>query len=487
MKRNLRTCLSILLCAILLISLASVGVSAISADVTASSWEGLELKALYVQSGADMYSDLNEDYYEYWWEDEVPELDNFCQASTVNMRGFCMSPDGRYLYMGQLNGGTGVRGVVVYDTEKCVATDLYYHYDGEAGDSGNPFSYAKGIAADDRGYVYVGFAFSKNYNVVNLGIAQQKEDGTLEEVALKAAYEFGDPGDEGGIHVGVNGVDVAKVGDKYYCYVMVNYDHDALYCFDVTDPASPKLNKDFGEGGCIIFSEPSNTVAGSGFTLKEGQYLDVDDDGTIWLVVNANEGTDGIMKIAPDGSACVEVIELKGIYSVEHEGAFLLCGMKDGSAVVVLDDSSYETVATIPLTADYGDRVTRMLVINDVLFVADAGNDSTNFNAVHAAPLSPAGQEFFDKLVANLAGKGAEETTEATATEEEPETPPDTEPPVVTEPGDTIETPTEAPTDAPATEAPETEAPKEGCGSTVAFAAVALMTAAAAFTVKKKD
>jgi hypothetical protein len=57
----------------------------------------------------------------------------------------------------------------------------------------------------------------------------------------------------------------------------------------------------------------------------------------------------------------------------------------------------------------------------------------------------------------------------------------------VTEPGDTIETPTEAPTDAPATEAPETEAPKEGCGSTVAFAAVALMTAAAAFTVKKKD
>ena len=46
---------------------------------------------------------------------------------------------------------------------------------------------------------------------------------------------------------------------------------------------------------------------------------------------------------------------------------------------------------------------------------------------------------------------------------------------------------TAAPTDAPATEAPEPEAPKEGCGSTVAFAAVALMTAAAAFTVKKKD
>ena len=55
-------------------------------------------------------------------------------------------------------------------------------------------------------------------------------------------------------------------------------------------------------------------------------------------------------------------------------------------------------------------------------------------------------------------------------------------------PAETQAPETEAPVvEAPATEAPETEAPKEGCGSTVAFAAVALMTAAAAFTVKKKD
>ena len=487
--KHVKTFLCALLCVILLLSAAVVGTSALSADVNADTWGTLELKALYIQSNADIYSDLDEDYFEYWWEDEVPELDNWFQACTVNMRGFGMSADGRYLYMGTLNGGTGVRGVVVYDTERCVVTDLYYTYDGEAGLEGSPFSYAKGIDADDRGYVYVGFAFSKNYNVVNLGIAQQKEDGTLEEVSLESVYEFGEPGDEGGIHVGVNGVDVAKVGDKYYCYVMVNYDYDALYCLDVTDPANPKLNKDFGTNGCIIFSEPSNTVAGSGFTLKEGQYMDVDDDGTIWLVVNANEGTDGIMKIAPDGSACVEVIELKGIYSVEHEGAFLLCGMKDGSAVVVLDDSSYETVASIPLTADYGDRITRMLVINDVLFVADAGNDSTNFNAVHAAPLTAAGQEFFDKLVANL-NRSGEDTEAPTETSDATEAP--------TETSDVTEAPTEAPTDAPdGTEAPTdapdagTEAPtepaKSGCGSALGFAAVALLTAAAAFVATKKD
>ena len=482
MKRMKKT-LALLLCAVMLASLAAVGVSALSSDVTADTWATLELKALYVQSGADIYSDLNEDYYEYWWEDEVPELENYYQACTVNMRGFAMSADGRYLYMGQLNGGTGVRGVVVYDTQTCTVTDLYYKYDGEVGLDGSPFSYAKGIAADDRGYVYVGFAFSKNYNVVNLGIALQQEDGTLSEVSLEPIFEFGDAGDEGGIKVGVNGVDVAKVGDKYYCYAMINYDYDALYCFDVTDPANPKLNKDFGENGVIIFSEPSNTVVGSGFTLKEGQYMDVDDDGVIWLVVNSNEGADGIMRIAPDGSACVDVIPQNGIYSVEHEGGFLLCGAKDGSAVTVLDDSSYETVATIPLTAEYGDRVTRMLVVNDVLFVADAGNDTTAFNAVHAAPLTPAGQEFFEQLVANLSQSSGDET-EAPA-DDETEAPTDE---VMEETTEAAEETTEAPTEAPdaGTEAP-TDPAKSGCGSTVGFGAVVLLTAAAAFVVGKKD
>ena len=476
----------------MLLSLSVVGASAISADVDASTWSTVELQPLYVQSGGDIYSELNEDYYEYWWEDEVPESDgNWLQACTVNMRGFAMSPDGRYMYMGTLNGGTGVRGAVVYDTQKAIVTDLYYHYDGEVGLDGSPFSYAKGIAADDRGYVYVGFAFSRNYNVVNLGIAQQKDDGTLEEVAFEAAFEFGDAGDEGGIHVGVNGVDVVKVGDKYYCYMMINYDYDALYCFDVTDPANPKLNKDFGTNGVIEFSAPSNTVAGAGFTLKEGQYMDVDDDGTIWLVVNANEGTDGIMKLAPDGSACAEVIELKGIYSVEHEGGFLLCGMKDGSSVVVLDDASYETIATIEVPADYGDRVTRMLVINDVLFVCDAGSDSNPLNAVHAAPLSAAGQEFFNQLVENLSHAGEEVTTAAPADETAAPTVEETQP-VAEETQAPAENDTQAPsadTEAQGTKAPaeSTPAEKKGCGSTVGVAAVAVLLAAAAFVARKKD
>jgi hypothetical protein len=79
----------------LLLTAACVSTSALSATLEDSSWQDLELKALYYLSGSEIMSDLNEDYYEFWWEDEVPELDNFFQACTINMRGFAMSPDGR--------------------------------------------------------------------------------------------------------------------------------------------------------------------------------------------------------------------------------------------------------------------------------------------------------------------------------------------------------------------------------------------------------
>ena len=429
------------------------------------------MQALYYTVDGDILSDLNEDYFEFWWEDEVPELENYFRAATINMRGFAMSPDGRYLYMGTLNGGTGVRGVVVFDTTLCRVTDLYYRYDGEAGLDGSPFSYAKGIAADDRGYVYTGFAFSRNYNVVNLGIARQMEDGTLEEVSFIPAYRYGDPGDEDGTKVGVNGVDVAKIGDQYYCYVMTNYDHDALYCFDVTDPANPVLNESFGVDGCIPFSQPANTVAGENFTLKEGQYMDVDSDGVIRLAVNSNEGGDGIMIITADGKTCGGVIPMDGVYCVENVGTYLLCGKKDGSAVVVLDAATHELIATLEPDPDFGNRITRIQVIHDVLFLCDAGNDSNNMNAVQAVPLTDEGQVFFDSLVENLMKYGEDETTEAPT-----EAPTD---PVT-------EAPTDAPTEAPTIPVTEAPADEGGCASWMGLGAVTVL-AAAAVVLKKKD
>ena len=478
----------------LVLSTFTMGVSALSADVDDSVFEDLEMQALFIQSGSDIFSDLNEDYLEWWWEGDVPELDTYCTAASINMRGFDISADGRYMYCGTLNGGSGVRGVVVLDTATGKVTDLYAKYDGEAGLEGSPFSYAKGISTDDRGYVYVGFAFSHNYNVVNLGIAKQQADGTLGEVSFDAVYAFGDPGDQGGIKVGVNGVDVVKIGDKYYCYVMTNYTHDALYCLDVTDPENPKLNKDFGNDGVIEFNYDDCPVVGSGFTLDEGQYMDVDDDGVIWLVVNAKEGKDGIMRIAPDGQSCLGVVEASGAYCVEHEGNYLLVGAKSAKTLTVLDDASYDVIATITMPEGYGDRISRIRVIDDILYVCHNGNDTNMQNTIMVAPLTSDAQLLIEQKAAALTPE--EETQGETGEMMDTEaTPLDTQTgePQVSQPADTASQTdaetisAEDETDASAPQTTTADGGAEtGCGSVVMVGLALPMLTCLAFVWRRK-
>ncbi len=459
----------------------------ISADYTEEDLLGAKLQGLFYQESDFLYSDLAEDYEAWWWDDYVEELDSVVTAAYINMRGFSMSADGRYAYMGTLNGGTGMRGVVVLDTQVGKITDMYYSYNEENALPGSPFSYAKGIAADDRGYVYVGFAYSVNYNYLSLGIAQQGADGKLTEVVEIPVYQNDlEPGDEAGTKVGVNGVEVAKVGDKYLCFVMSNYQHDALYCYDVTDPANPVLYKSWGIEGVIDFADPDCTIDLDGKHLDEGQYMAVDADGTVWLCASLVEGGTGVIKIDPAGITCQAYIEYSGAYCIAHEGDLLLVGLKDGTAVDVLNDSTYEKIGSIEVPD--ADRVTRIQIVGDTLYVCGAGNDSMSYNYIYAAPLNADAQAAFDAQVATLNGYRQEDDT-GEETEEE------------TEPGVTTEAETETPTEqvpegateAPATSAPETEAPvtepeaKGGCGSSIGSGAIlALLAFGACAVVKKK-
>ncbi len=378
----------------------------------------VQLHPLYVQSGMDIYSDLAEDYLEWWWEEEEFIDDTYYSPATINMRGFAMSPTGDYAYMGTLNGGDGLRGVVVLNTVTGVCTDLYYHYDqypeGAGVPAQGPFSYAKGIDADDRGYVYVGFAFSSNYNVVNLGIAKQESDGTLTEVSFTPVWENGTHGDTAGTHVGVNGVDVVTIGEKTYCYVVVNYDYDAIYCFDVTDPTKPVLNTEFGTDGFINFSSPDCPIAIEGKPLNELQYLDVEEDGTIWVVMYPNGATNGVLCISPDGTECISFFEVADgdIYSITSVGEFLLCGSKSTSYVYIVSKDSGELIDTITPTSMYGNRITRMVIRNDILYVCDAGSDDSSFNAIYAGALSESGLLYLQNVVKSLNGEFETEAPE---------------------------------------------------------------------------
>ena len=175
------------------------------------------------------------------------------------------------------------------------------------------------------------------------------------------------------------------------------------------------------------------------------------------------------------------------VYSVAHVGKFLLAGMKDGTAVLVLDDSTGEQVAKIDVPD--ANRVTRMQVINDTLYVCGAGADSMTYNYIYAAPLTDAAKAAYDEQVAALDkyqqenDTWGEETEAPTETETEAETEAQTE--AKTEA--TTEAKTEAKTEAPAVEQ-TTEAPaeKSGCGSVIGSAAIVAAIALGALVVSKK-
>ncbi|MBQ7380008.1 MAG: hypothetical protein IJW70_10085 [Clostridia bacterium] len=480
--------LAIILFAALCIGCLCTGISAATEDYTVDTWTSAELKGLFYQDTDFITSDIAPDYEAWWWEDYVEELDDYFMAATINMRGFSMSADGRYAYMGTLNGGNGVRGVVVLDTQVGKITDLYYSYNEENALPGSPFSYAKGIAADDRGIVYVGFAYSVNYNYLSLGIAQQQDNGKLTEICEIPVYTNDlEPGDEAGTKVGVNGVEVAKIGDKYYCFVMSNYNHDALYCYDVTDPENPVLNKNFGIEGIIDFADADCTIDLGGKHLDEGQYMAVDANGTVWLCASLKEGGTGIIKIDASGVNCLGYTEYSGAYSIAHVGKFLLVGLKNGSAVDVLDDSSMEKVASIAVPD--ANRITRVQVINDTLYVCGAGDDSMSYNYIYAAPLTADAQTAFDAQVQAINSyKQSEDTGDETESETEAETEPESN--TVADTEDTTEAKTEA-TTTPATEAPdatETEAEQSSsCGGIIGSGAIiAMLTLGACVVAKKK-
>lgn len=481
---------TLVLCVALCLGALCVSAWAAEEDYTADTWTNAELKGLFYQDSEYINSDLAENYEAWWWEGDVPEVDDYLVAAFVNMRGFSMSADGKYAYMGTLNGGTGMRGVVVLDTQVGKITDMYYTYNEVNALEGSPFSYAKGIAADDRGYVYVGFAYSRNYNFLELAIAKQEDNGKLTEMAQIPVYQNDlQPGDESGTKVGVNGVEVAKVGEKYLCFVMANYDHDVLYCYDVTDPSNPVLDQSWAIGGKIEFAAEDCTIEMNGKTLKDGNYLAVDNDGTVWLCVQFNEGGEGIVKIDSTGINCLATLEMGGAYSVAHVGKFLLVGLKDGSAVKVLNDASFEEVATIDVPD--ADRVTRMQVINDTLYVCGAGSDGMTYNYIYAAPLTADAQAALDAQVAQLDKYQQENDTGDDTTAPDETTDADTEAGTEDKSEATTEEKTEAPTtQAPTTEAPTTEAPEAegGCKGMIGGAAIVTAIALGALVVaKKKD
>lgn len=274
------------------------------------------------------------------------------ELSTYQMRGFAASPDGKYLFGGFLQSN---RCVWKFAAEDGGSIESYK--DAEPG-------YAKGLAVDDRGYLYCGMANDANNGLVRFTIVDY---ATMSEVALEEIEIEG--------KVGVNGTAVAKVGDKYYLYLVTNYGPNYIICYDVTDPTKPVVNTGFGDNGrADIKALLSNTDA-------EGNYIAVDSDGYVYLTAKSGSGKKGdtVYKISPDGKMLDKihnVVEAYGI-CVYDEYVLVTSYNSADSCVFVLNKSDLSDVCQIGKIDNNTDLYyTGIALVNNTIYIADQNYDS---------------------------------------------------------------------------------------------------------------
>jgi hypothetical protein len=363
----------------------------------------------------------------------------------------------------------------MFDLSTALPIGSYIHNQAD-----NGRSYPKGLAADDRGYLYVGLAYYPNYGSADFSVVKYTDKGELTEVSYTNILTIGTPGDKSGKKMGINGADVQKIGNKYYAYFVVNYDVDFLYRFDVTDPQKPVLDTTFGTEGRVDIAAK--------YSFAEGQYLDVDTDGTIYLC--GSTATDaGMYILSADGNTMLNHYVCTKGYAVSLWEDFIFVTTSSGPAAVhVLDRITLAEVATIPCH-DGANMYAYVTVADGILYVADQASGATDYDGIIVAPLTAEGSALISQRKASIAANlAATQTTTGV---------PVTTPPAATTTKATANTTAATPeaitTTAPAdtTNAVVTAAvtePKKssGCGSSLALTALIPVALIPALIVKKK-
>ncbi len=477
MKRTL----SIIIAAIMILAIAAAPASAIADN----EWETLKVTQVVQVSTGINYAD-NEDL----------------EYGKQTMRGFAVSPDGKKLFGGFLNPKNS-SALVMFDTETSRATGYYVYYqtDGQT-------SYPKGIDADDRGYVYVGLAYNPNNGVANMAILDYSktdaQTGFLKEVSVTEIVREADPGT--GAKVGVNGLKVKAVGNGYYAYVVINYDVDYLYRYNVTNPEQPVLDATFGDAGRMVLGADAFKIEGEAIT--EGNYLDVDDDGLIYLAATTSSGQ-YLLKISDDGRSVLGYTAQRKAYGVAVWEDKVICSSQNSPhEIIVYRTSNFEKVGqftiaeanvVIPggpsidhISYDPVNSICTLKVAAGCLFFCDQGNGSGDCDQIFLAGLNDEGRAFektvSDSIEATFKSLDATTEEETTAAEPDQTTEEQTnagEPEVTTasaEPEATTAGEVKTPEVTTAAKEPE----KKGCGSSVAGIALLIPVCAAVLTVKRK-
>ena len=433
--------------------------------------------------------------------------DDVLVAGKYCMRGMAISKDGKYMFGGFLN-PNGSASIEMWETATGkLVTGLQYIQP-----ENSKSSYPKGLATDDRGYLYAALAYNPNNTRADLAVYTY-DGGNLAQISYSNIVMT-----DASTKTGVNGITVEKLNGIYYAYVIVNYDVDYLVRLNVNDPKNPVVDTSFGTNGMInLQKEP--------YSVKDAQYLDVDTDGTIYFATSTASDS-RLYILSPDGSTVINHIVQEKAYGVALWENYVFVTSQNSGKVCIYDKYTNAPVANIAVTSDNiklpieRDDILlnsgissfcNVAIVNDILFLGDQGDGAAGLDQIVAAGLTEDAAKvvegWSDAIAARLAAaypdKNATSDTTAAPETEAPATEPVTEAPETEAP--TTEAPTtEAPTtEAPTTEAPTTEAPagnqgeettdateepKKGCGSIIAAPVVVMVAVlGVAFVAKKKD
>ncbi len=272
-------------------------------------------------------------------------------APMKSLRGMAVSQDGTSLYTGHiLLTANGVRRIDVASGE-----EKWIYHDGSVEDWKE---YAKGLATDDRGYVYATITYNAT-SYVTLAILNDSDGTPVSETQVEL----------GVVDSGANGIAVYKNGDKYYAYFITNYGANRIYCYDVTDPAAPVINTDFGVDGVV--SLPNAT----GVAEADANYIAIGPDGSLYLTMKLAQGAkaDSVAKFSSDGSKFEKVIDCPEAYGISISDGYMVVSTYQGanSVVNIYKLSDYSLVATVGGDVADHDHYSQAFLIGNKLYIAD--------------------------------------------------------------------------------------------------------------------
>jgi len=271
----------------------------------------------------------------------------------VVTRPLAASADGSTIYGGYIKSSVPAdRGIAAIDAQTGTQKWIY-----------NPGyeSYTKGVAADDRGNVYVGIAHAPSEDVVSIDIvsAEGKKISTFD---IKEAGEFG-----------VNGLAIYRNGESYILYIVTNYGPNRIYAYDVTDAAKPVADTSFGNNGVV------NLKMLTGNDACEGTYLVADSNGDLYMTANLGNGNKGdcVLKISANGTKAEKAFECTEAYGIDMANGYIFVSTYEGaqSHVYAYQQSDYHQVMKVDAIAD-STNYAGVVYVDGKLYVSDQSYNS---------------------------------------------------------------------------------------------------------------